>query len=174
MTHDCTRIVLPSPIGPLRLDAAGDALTGMAFHAVGPVSETTVAGVLGEAARQLDAHFAGVLGEAARQLDAYFAGRLTVFDLPLAPRGTPFQLQVWQQLRQIPYGRTCSYADVAAAIGRPSATRAVGAANGRNPIPIVIPCHRVVGSTGALVGFGGGLDVKRRLLALERGRLPLD
>ena len=109
--------------------------------------------------------------ETKRQLAAYFAGTLTEFDLPLAPEGTPFQLSVWQALRRIPYGDTVSYGAIAQAIGRPSASRAVGAANGANPLPIVVPCHRVIGSTGRLTGFGGGLDTKAALLALE-GALP--
>ena len=111
-----------------------------------------------------------VLARAAAQLHEYFAGARRSFDLPLAPHGTPFQLQVLDALRFIPYGATCSYADIARQIGRPAAVRAVGAANGRNPLPIVIPCHRVIGASGKLVGFGGGLDTKRRLLDLESGR----
>lgn len=102
------------------------------------------------------------------QLDEYFAGTRTRFDLPLDPVGTPFQREVWAALLAIPYGETRSYADIAHAIGRPTATRAVGAANGRNPISIVTPCHRVIGKSGALTGFGGGLANKERLLALER------
>jgi methylated-DNA-[protein]-cysteine S-methyltransferase len=144
--------VVASPVGPLRLDADGDRLIGISFGApatfTGPSLE-------------------GVLGETARQLSAYFDHRLETFDLPVAPGGTPFQLRVWSALRTIPYGRTWSYAELARAVGRPTAVRAVGAANGRNPIPIVIPCHRVIGSDGRLVGFGGGLDAKRQLLALE-------
>lgn len=101
------------------------------------------------------------------QLREYFAGVRTRFDLPLAPRGTAFQRQVWETLRPIPYGATTSYGAVAASIGRPTASRAVGAANGRNPIAIVVPCHRVVGSTGALTGYGGGMDRKRWLLDHE-------
>lgn len=107
--------------------------------------------------------------EARRQLAAYFAGRRTAFDLPLAPEGTPFQLAVWGALREIPYGKTISYADLARRLGRPEAVRAVGAANGRNPLAIVVPCHRVIGSDGRLTGYGGGLAAKQRLLALERG-----
>jgi methylated-DNA-[protein]-cysteine S-methyltransferase len=103
-----------------------------------------------------------------RQLAAYFAGELSEFDLPLAPQGTPFQLAVWQALRQIPYGTTTSYGALAKAIGKPQAVRAVGAANGANPIPIIIPCHRVIGSNGKLTGFGGGLETKARLLKLEQ------
>ena len=108
---------------------------------------------------------------AAAQLEEYFSGGRQTFKLPLAPTGTPFQLAVLDALLTVPYGATCSYADIAVQIGRPKAVRAIGAANGRNPLPIVIPCHRVIGSTGALVGFGGGLDAKQRLLDLEsRGR----
>jgi methylated-DNA-[protein]-cysteine S-methyltransferase len=102
------------------------------------------------------------------QLNDYFAGRLREFDIPLAPRGTDFQRQVWQALQTIPYGETVSYGELARWIGRPKASRAVGAANGQNPIPIIIPCHRVIGSSGKLVGFGGGLPTKQKLLALER------
>ena len=108
-----------------------------------------------------------VLAATACQLEEYFLGERTMFHLPLAPRGTPFQLQAWQALREIPYGETRSYGEQAARIGRPTASRAVGAANGCNPIPIVVPCHRVVGSTGMLTGFAGGLDAKRWLLDHE-------
>ena len=105
--------------------------------------------------------------EAARQLGAYFAGSLKTFDLPLAPTGTDFQLMVLRELQKIPYGTTASYGEIASRIGRPRAVRAVGHANGRNPLPIVIPCHRVIGSDGRLVGFGGGLAAKEALLRLE-------
>ena len=108
-----------------------------------------------------------LLREARKQLAAYFAGRLRTFDLPIAGRGTAFQRQVWCALRGIPYGATRSYADIARQIGAPNAVRAVGAANGRNPVPIVVPCHRVVGSDGSLTGFGGGIETKRFLLRLE-------
>ena len=108
------------------------------------------------------------LGEAIRQLHAYFEGALKAFSLTLAPRGTPFQLSVLRALQEIPYGETIAYGEVARRIGKPKASRAVGAANARNPLPIVIPCHRVIGSDGSLTGFGGGLDVKKALLALER------
>ena len=108
--------------------------------------------------------------EAARQLTAYFAGRLFAFDLDLRPGGTEFQLAVLEELRGIPYGETTTYGEIARRIGRPGASRAVGAANGRNPLPIVIPCHRVIGAGGRLTGYGGGLSVKRWLLELERGR----
>lgn len=105
--------------------------------------------------------------EASRQLEDYFAGKLKEFDLPLKPTGTEFQLAVLDELQKIPYGTTTSYGDIATRIGRPKAVRAVGAANGRNPLPIVIPCHRVVGSSGDLTGFGGGLPTKKALLRLE-------
>jgi len=106
-------------------------------------------------------------GDVREQLAAYFAKQLREFDLPLAPRGTPFQLDVWRALRAIPYGETRSYAQIAQIIGKPEAIRAVGAANGANPLPIVVPCHRVIGSNGSLTGFGGGLEMKRYLLDLE-------
>jgi len=105
--------------------------------------------------------------EAATQLRDYFAGIRQTFDLPLTPRGTEFQQSVWSALLEIPYGQTTTYSAIANKIGRPAAVRAVGAANGANPIPIIIPCHRVIGANGSLTGFGGGLDVKRQLLALE-------
>jgi methylated-DNA-[protein]-cysteine S-methyltransferase len=116
-----------------------------------------------------------VLIEAERQLEEYFAGRRTRFALALDPSGTAFQRRVWDALLTIPFGETRSYADIARQIGNPSAARAVGAANGRNPLSIVAPCHRVIGSNGALTGFAGGLDVKARLLAFEGsyGRRPL-
>jgi methylated-DNA-[protein]-cysteine S-methyltransferase len=101
------------------------------------------------------------------QLAAYFAGRLKRFDLTIAPEGTPFQREVWSALTEIPYGETVSYGELTRRLGRPRASRAVGAANGRNPIPIVVPCHRVVGANGSLTGFGGGLPIKRLLLELE-------
>jgi methylated-DNA-[protein]-cysteine S-methyltransferase len=105
------------------------------------------------------------------QLRAYFQGNLKQFDVALAPVGTPFQLKVWQALRTIPYGELVSYKTIAEAIGNPKAVRAVGGANGRNPIPIIVPCHRCIGSDGSLTGFGGGLDTKKRLIDLERSSL---
>jgi methylated-DNA-[protein]-cysteine S-methyltransferase len=103
-----------------------------------------------------------------KKLRAYFKGELKHFDIPLAPVGTPFQLKVWQALRSIPYGEVVSYKTIAKAIGNPKAVRAVGGANGKNPIPIIVPCHRVIGSDGSLTGFGGGLQTKKRLIDLER------
>lgn len=149
--------LVPSPLGDLLLTGDGRALTGvyMTPHRHGPA-------VGGEWVRD-DAPFA----EARRQLEAYFAGMRTAFDLPLAPVGTAFQQGVWQALCTIPHGRTASYGDIARAIGNPKAVRAVGLANGRNPLSIVVPCHRVIGRDGSLTGYGGGLERKRWLLAHE-------
>jgi methylated-DNA-[protein]-cysteine S-methyltransferase len=115
-----------------------------------------------------------VLKEAARQLRAYFAGELREFDLPLKPAGTAFQQRVWHALLSVRYGETRSYGEIAKEIGADAAVRAVGAANGRNPIPIVIPCHRIIGAGGKLTGFGGGLPLKKFLLDLERSQAGLD
>jgi len=109
----------------------------------------------------------GLLEGPASQLEAYFAGRLVRFDLDLAPTGTEFQIAVWKAVEAIPYGETVTYGEIATRIGKPAAVRAVGAANGANPLPIVIPCHRVIGSNGSLTGYGGGLDLKASLLELE-------
>jgi methylated-DNA-[protein]-cysteine S-methyltransferase len=109
----------------------------------------------------------GPVGEAMRQLNEYFAGKRATFDLPLAPEGTAFQRSVWRQLQEIPYGETISYGELARRVGNPKASRAVGSANGANPLPIVIPCHRVIAGDGTLGGFGGGLPTKQTLLALE-------
>jgi methylated-DNA-[protein]-cysteine S-methyltransferase len=117
--------------------------------------------------RGVENHSTPLMREALRQFRFYFAGDLRTFDLPLDMEGTDFQKRVWNQLRNIPYGETCSYRQLAERIGAPSAVRAVGAANGRNPIPIIVPCHRVIGASGKLVGFGGGLEWKRMLLNLE-------
>ena len=116
-----------------------------------------------------DAH--PVLRAAIEQLTAYFGGSLREFSLPLEITGTDFQMRVWRILREIPYGETRTYRDLAIGLGQPTAVRAVGAANGSNPLPIVIPCHRVIGANGKLVGYGGGLPLKKRLLELERGLL---
>ena len=117
-------------------------------------------------------HRPAAVAEARQQLLQFLSGQRTRFTLSLAPQGTPFQLRVWQALATIPYGHTRSYRELATALGQPTATRAVGAANGRNPLPIVLPCHRVVGSNGALTGFSGGLEVKQALLQLETGHAP--
>ena len=150
-------VIHQSPVGPLTLVSEGARLTGVHFQGWSQPEQSRSAP---------DA----VLDSARRQLDAYFSGRSTTFDLPLGPEGTPFQLTVWSALLEIPYGETRSYAQLAAAVRNPSATRAVGAANGRNPIAIVVPCHRVIGANGSLTGFGGGLERKKFLLRLEQGR----
>lgn len=147
-----------TPIGELLLAGDGDSLHLVSFPE-GKMSQRHE-----DSWQRLDAPFA----EARRQLEAYFAGELQQFDLPLAPQGTAFQQRVWAALRAIPYGATRSYGDIATQVGNPKAGRAVGAANGRNPIPIIIPCHRVIGSNGSLTGFGGGLPVKQALLQLEQ------
>jgi len=149
-------IVQDSPVGPLALVSDGERMVGLHFEGWHPP-----AGALHRSDR--------VLVTAARQLNTYFTGRLRAFDLPLAPAGTPFQQRVWSALRDIPFGETRSYGQLAKAIGKPSAMRAVGAANGRNPIAIVVPCHRVIGADGSLTGFGGGIERKMFLLSLEQG-----
>ncbi|WP_458758166.1 methylated-DNA--[protein]-cysteine S-methyltransferase [Afipia sp. TerB] len=117
-------------------------------------------------------HDPAPFAEVFRQLDDYFAGRRTRFSLPLQLGGTPFQNAVWTSLQRIPYGTTITYRDLAAQVGKPAAIRAAGAANGANPLPIVVPCHRVIGSNGSLTGFGGGIEAKRFLLALEHKTGP--
>ncbi|HEV2201095.1 MAG TPA: methylated-DNA--[protein]-cysteine S-methyltransferase [Bryobacteraceae bacterium] len=149
---------LDSPIGPLLI--AGDA------HAVMQISFPRK----GKAVRPEPGwteSAAGAVGEALRQLREYFSGRRREFDVPLEPSGTAFQKAVWRRLEEIPYGATISYGELARRVGNPKASRAVGAANGKNPLPIVVPCHRVIGANGKLVGFGGGLPIKRALLELE-------
>jgi methylated-DNA-[protein]-cysteine S-methyltransferase len=156
--------MMPSPIGPLRLVARGDALVAIDF----PDHDG------GVAARPIRTPHA-ILDRARTELEEYFAGKRTTFTVPLAAEGTPFQQRVWDALTTIPFGETWSYGQVARAIRRPSASRAVGAANGKNPLPIIVPCHRVIGASGSLVGFGGGLPTKKWLLAHEQGQrqLPL-
>jgi methylated-DNA-[protein]-cysteine S-methyltransferase len=150
---------IPAPIGKLLLARDDRGLRRISFP-----GERQFSGVAPDWERA-DEPFADTIA----QLDLYFAGRLRRFDLDLAPEGTPFQRDVWSALVEIPYGRTISYSELARRVGRPAATRAVGAANGRNPLPIVVPCHRVIGADGSLTGFGGGLPIKRRLLDLEAG-----
>ncbi|WP_289066104.1 methylated-DNA--[protein]-cysteine S-methyltransferase [uncultured Alistipes sp.] len=145
---------LDTPVGPVTVTATERAVTAVRFGAAGPA--------VGQAG-----DLPPVLRQAVEELREYFAGERREFTLPLAPAGTPFQQQVWTALREIPYGATCSYRRIAERIGRPKACRAVGMANNRNPIAIVVPCHRVVGASGALVGYAAGLEVKEKLLALE-------
>jgi len=113
----------------------------------------------------------GLTDKAAKQLEEYFAGKRKQFDVPLSPAGTAFQLAVWEALREIPYGKTASYEQIAQAVNNPKACRAVGLANNRNPVWIMIPCHRVIGKNGSLTGYGGGLEMKKKLLVLESGKL---
>jgi len=154
---------LESPVGPLLLAGDERALRRVSFE------NSKRCKALEPDWKRDNAPFAEVV----RQLRAYFHGELKDFDLPLAPEGTEFQLRVWRGLREIPYGETISYGQLARRIGNPRAIRAVGLANGCNPIPIIIPCHRVIGSDGSLTGFGGGLPIKRKLLALESGQMSL-
>jgi methylated-DNA-[protein]-cysteine S-methyltransferase len=159
MTFRFAYCIHPSPLGDLLLVSHGTALTDL--HVM-----------MGKYVPPIEAGWQcapddPVLRLTASELDAYFLQRLTKFSVPLAPRGTPFQQAAWAALRAIPYGQTCSYGAQALAMGKPAAARAVGAANGRNPIGIIIPCHRVLGANGDLTGYAGGLDAKRFLLRLE-------
>ncbi|MER6102807.1 methylated-DNA--[protein]-cysteine S-methyltransferase [Streptomyces sp. NPDC001832] len=160
-TRDANRqhMVVGSPYGPLTLVATDGALAGlyMTDQRHRPPEET-----FGDPDPR-------PFTETIRQLDAYFAGELREFDLPLHLEGTPFQRSVWAQLLLIPYGETRSYGELAESLGKPGASRAVGLANGRNPVSIIVPCHRVIGASGSLTGYGGGLDRKQRLLAFENG-----
>lgn len=146
------------PIGRIVIAEEGGAITFIEFG-----KESIPQIVEGGAERETS-----IIGEAYRQLKEYFSGSRKTFDLPLAPKGTDFQQSAWQALLTIPYGETRSYKEIAEQIGNPKACRAVGMANNRNPISIVVPCHRVIGSNGSLVGYGGGLDIKKQLLDLER------
>jgi len=152
-----------SPIGELLLVGDGRRLSGLYMvegrRPMSARSEWTLA----------PESFDGVRG----QLDDYFAARRTTFDVPLTMEGTPFQLRVWSALQEIPYGETTSYGEIARRVGEPSAARAVGLANGSNPIAVIVPCHRVIGASGKLTGYGGGLERKRTLLDLERGLTTL-
>lgn len=149
--------LIDSPYGPLTLVATDGTLSGlyMTEQRHRPPEET-----FGD-------RDAGPFGEAISQLEAYFAGELREFELPMRLDGTPFQRTVWQQLQLIPYGETRTYGQLAEALGKPNASRAVGLANGKNPIGVIVPCHRVIGAGGSLTGYGGGLDRKQRLLAFE-------
>lgn len=154
-----THAVLDSPLGPLTLVAAEDALAGL--YLVDQRHRPVIGGPRDDT----------VLPELQEQLEAYWRRELKEFDVPVVVEGTPFQQAVWAGLRTIPYGETWSYGELAEAIGRPGASRAVGLANGRNPVAVVVPCHRVVGSNGSLTGYGGGLERKRWLLDLEAGAI---
>lgn len=158
---------IPSPVGELLL--AGD---GAELHCLYMLQAPRPARISPAWRRE-----PGAFAETERQLEEYFAGRRTTFDLPLSMQGTPFQRSVWSALREIGYGQTVSYGEIARRVGQPGSARAVGIANGRNPISIVVPCHRVIGADGSLTGYGGGLERKRYLLELERagtqGRLDI-
>ncbi len=155
-----THVVTDSPIGPLTLVADDGRLCGLFMNEHRHRPDPATFGPRDPAG----------FAAAERQLRGYFAGELTTFDLELAPAGTAFQHEVWAGLRTIPYGSTVTYGELARRIGRPAASRAVGLANGRNPLSIVVPCHRVIGSDGGMTGYGGGVQRKRFLLALESGR----
>lgn len=162
-TPSLFRLTRPSPIGELILVATDAALVGLFMETY--ASEPLIA--------EAEERRTPLLKRVSAQLDEYFEGRRERFDVPLAPRGTAFQTSVWAVLQRIPFGVTWSYAQVARALGTPKAVRAVGAANGRNPISVIIPCHRVIGADGSLTGYGGGLPRKRWLLAHEKTELAL-
>ncbi len=149
--------IYPSPVGPLTLVSDGQALARLDFETPRYPSPSVPPGS------------DRILDQTRRELDAYFAGKLRVFETPVHGRGTPFQQKVWAALMNIPYGITKSYGQLAAEIGAPNASRAVGLANGRNPISVIVPCHRVIGANGSLTGYGGGMERKRYLLDLEQG-----
>jgi methylated-DNA-[protein]-cysteine S-methyltransferase len=153
-------VLADTPLGPLRLAGDQSGLHRLEFTQSPSIAEFPAppSGWV-----RCDEYFR----EARHQLELYFRRQLQVFELPLAPAGTSFQLRVWQQLRQVPWGATATYGEIAAGIGQPSACRAVGLANSRNPLPILIPCHRIIGSNRSLTGYNGGLDRKQRLLELE-------
>ena len=153
---------IESPVDLLLLAADGNGLHLIEFHTPRHPMSRLTDWIEGDNA---------ILQATRTQLEEYFSGSRKHFDLPLAPQGTPFQIEVWHTLATIPYGHTISYAQLAQRVGKPTAMRAVGAANGRNPLPIVLPCHRVIGADGSLTGFGGGLPTKQFLLQLE-GTLP--
>ena len=150
-------------VGPLLLGGDAQGLSCLEFDGAGE----------GQARVEEAPDRSGLLDAAVEELTAYFAGQLRAFTVPVVLAGTPFQQRVWAALQRIPYGTTTSYVALARQIGSPGAMRAVGLANGANPVAIVVPCHRVIGADGSLTGFGGGLRIKRTLLDLEQGRLPL-
>ncbi len=164
MTETLYRSVIDSPVGPLTLVASTDGLRGLVWLQDDELQRRVAD------ADSIRRDPTGVLDQTARELDEYFAGERIEFEVPLDPVGTPFQLAAWMALRSIPYGETVSYGDQARRLGDVRKSRAVGAANGKNPISIIVPCHRVIGSDGSLVGFGGGLSTKAWLLDHERSR----
>ncbi|MGL4832405.1 MAG: methylated-DNA--[protein]-cysteine S-methyltransferase [Propionibacteriaceae bacterium] len=169
--ENLARRSIATPIGRIGLIGTADALARVLFPADLAEREQRSSPELPLLLTPDQKHpAAALLAEAAEQFSAYIAGERREFSLPLAPVGTPWQLQVWQGLRAIPYGQRWSYGQLASSIGRPTAARAVGSANGRNPLPIVIPCHRVIAAHGLLGGFSGGLDIKTWLLDLESSK----
>jgi methylated-DNA-[protein]-cysteine S-methyltransferase len=151
---------MDSPIGELLLVGDGETLSGLYMQD-------------GRKPKRIAADWSessAAFAEVKRQLEEYFAGERTTFDMKLAPEGAPFEREVWHALEAIPYGETVSYGEIARRVGQPGAARAVGTANGRNPISVIVPCHRVIGADGSLTGYGGGLERKRLLLELERGQ----
>ena len=162
--EDVSHTLFDSPVGPLFARAECGELTHLSFARPTQTADRSPDGG-GTSAR--------VIREVEAQIGEYFAGRRRTFDVPLRPLGPPFHLSVWKALLEIPYGMTMAYGEIAKRIGEPDAARAVGAANGANPIVIIVPCHRVIGADGRLVGYGGGLDRKRFLLDLESGRNAL-
>jgi len=158
-----THTIVDSPLGPLTLVATDGVLSALYMDAQRYLPDEAMFG------ERTPAGFE----EIERQLAEYFAGERTAFTVPLAPQGTPFQERVWREIRRIPYGKTITYAELARRAGSPGSARAAGAATGRNPLSIVVPCHRVVGSAGSLTGYAGGIERKARLLALEGRRLEL-
>ena len=164
MSEQTVFTVMDSPLGEILLVGNDQGMTHLSFQAGSSAIASNNSWL------QDDAAFV----DAVEQLKAYFAGELKDFNLSLAPKGTPFQQEVWRYLQTIPHGKTTSYGAIAQAMGKPKGSRAVGAANGRNPIPIIIPCHRVVGSNGSLTGYAGGLRFKQALLSLEgNGRIEV-
>jgi len=149
------RMTIDTPVGPILIE--GDE-SGVSLIEIGTSEGSTTGAQPGSSTP---------VARAARQLQAYFAGERCDFSVPLSPKGTEFQRRVWHELERIPYGRTISYGELAKRVGNPNASRAVGAANGANPLPIVVPCHRVIGANGTLTGFGAGIDVKAKLLEIE-------
>ncbi|WP_282939369.1 methylated-DNA--[protein]-cysteine S-methyltransferase [Paenibacillus sp. RC67] len=161
-------IEIQSPIGPLVLAAEGGGLCHIEFGTFADVEPKLKKwSERWYGTTQWKGTYTPVLTETVHQLEQYFAGDRTVFEIPLDLRGTPFQVKVWEALTRIPYGRVCSYKDIGQAIQSEKAVRAVGGANNRNPVPIIVPCHRVIGADGSLVGYGGGLNVKIHLLQHE-------